>query len=401
MRIGSFEFTRRELAGSLGDFGTLLPLAVGYIVVCGMDPSGFLVMMGLANIASGLVYRLPMPVQPKKVVAVMAIAQGWSPAMVYATGFGTGLVWLFLGATGWIQKVADHTPRSVVRGIQIALGALLGWEGLKMMLGLGVWSPAMATFGSPLLFRALGALSVVVVLTLRQNRHAPAALVLMVLGVAIGILKGGLLDNLQVGFGLPSVTPFGAGEVWEGMLRAGFAQLPLTATNAVLATAALIKEYWPERPVSERRLALNMGLVNTTTTFLGGMPLCHGSGGLAGQYYFGARTGGANIMEGIIEIGLGLFCSAAIVGLFAAFPMSIVGAMMLLVGLSLARYALTLRVKDLLPAGVTVAVSLVSNMAIGFVAGATVYFGIKYFHRATRRCDGRSPLFDLTPGSRL
>ena len=75
MKIGSFEFNRRELAGSAGDFGTLFPLAIGFIVVCGMDPAGFLVMMGLMNIVTGLVYRLPMPIQPKKVIAVMAIAQ--------------------------------------------------------------------------------------------------------------------------------------------------------------------------------------------------------------------------------------------------------------------------------------------------------------------------------------
>jgi hypothetical protein len=67
MRVGSFEFSLRELAGSMGDFGTLFPLAIGYIVVCGMNPAGFLVMRGLTNIALGLIYKLPMPVQPKEV----------------------------------------------------------------------------------------------------------------------------------------------------------------------------------------------------------------------------------------------------------------------------------------------------------------------------------------------
>jgi len=79
MRIGEFEFSRRELAGSMGDFGTLLPLAIGYIAICGLNPAGFLVMMGLTNIALGLIYRLPMPLQPKKVIAAVAIAQGWPP----------------------------------------------------------------------------------------------------------------------------------------------------------------------------------------------------------------------------------------------------------------------------------------------------------------------------------
>ena len=401
MRIGSFEFNRRELSGSLGDFGTLLPLAIGYIVVCGMDPAGFLVMMGLMNIVTGLTYRLPMPIQPKKVIAVMAIAQRWTPSMIYATGFGTGLIWLFLAATGWIQKIADHTPKSVVRGIQITLGILLGWEGLKMMVGMGMWSAAAESFGSRFLFVALGVISVIVVLTLRENKQAPAGLVLMGLGAFVILLQGHLLDVVRIEFKSPSFTTFTPGEVWQGMLKGGFAQLPLTATNAVLATAALIKEYWPARPVSERKLALNMGLINTTSTFFGGMPMCHGAGGLAGQYFFGARTGGANIIEGIVEIGLGLFLSSAIVGLFSAFPMSIVGAMMLMVGWSLARYLFALRAKDLAPAGLTVLVSLITNMALGFVVGTVAYFAIKHCFRATGRCASRSPLFDLTPKSKL
>ena len=401
MRLGSFEFNRRELAGSVGDFGTLLPLAIGYIVVCGMDPAGFLVMMGLMNIATGLIYRLPMPVQPKKVIAVMAIAQRWKPSTIYAAGFGTGLIWLLMAATGWIQKIANHTPKSVVRGIQITLGILLGWEGLKMMTGMGTWSAALSGFGSRPLYLGLGILSIIVVLTLRQSRIAPAGLVLVLLGIVAGSLKGNLLDSLQVGFKLPPITLFTPGDVWQGMLLAGFAQLPLTATNAILATSALIKEYWPDRVVPERKLALNMGVMNTTTTFLGGMPMCHGAGGLAGQYYFGARTGGTNIIEGVIEIGLGLFFSSAIVGIFSSFPMSIVGAMMAMVGLNLARHALGLRRKDLAPALVTVAISLYTNMAVGFVVGAIVYFGIKLFFRASGRCESDAPLLDLTPDSKL
>ena len=119
MKIGSFEFNMRELAGSMGDFGTLLPLAIGYIAVCGLDPSGFLVMMGLTNIALALVYKLPMPLEPKKVLAVMAIAQRWTPSMIYASGFGLGVIWLFLAITGLIGKLVKITPRCVTRGIQL------------------------------------------------------------------------------------------------------------------------------------------------------------------------------------------------------------------------------------------------------------------------------------------
>src|SRR5690554_1222990 len=96
MKIKSFEFNLRELAGSMGDFGTLFPLAIGYIVVCGLNPAGFLVMMGITNIATGLIYRLPMPIEPMKIIAIIAIAQHWTPSMVYASGFGMGIIWIFL-----------------------------------------------------------------------------------------------------------------------------------------------------------------------------------------------------------------------------------------------------------------------------------------------------------------
>ena len=374
MRIGSFEFNLRELAGSMGDFGTLFPLAVGYIVVCGMNPAGFLVMMGLANIATGLIYKLPMPIEPKKAIAVTAIAQQWSPTLIYAAGFGTGTVWLFLALTGWIQKFADRIPISITRGIQISLGFMLGWQGLKWVVG---WQKLTIMSGDWIINIILGIVAIVIILTLRENKYAPAAVVLIALGVVVVAIKGEFLNFLRIGFELPPITIFGFRDVYQAMLLAGFAQLPLTLTNAIIATAALIKEYWHDKPVSEKKLALSTGIMNVVVVFFGGMPMCHGSGGLAGQYYFGARTGGTNIIEGIIEVCLGLFFSQAIAGLFGAFPISIIGSMMLIVGIALVKYVFKLRKKDIIPAGVTVIVSLIWNMAFGFVAGLLVYFIIK------------------------
>ena len=133
MKIKSFEFNLRELSGAMGDMGTLLPLAVGYFAVCGLNPAGLLVMMGLANIATGLVYALPMPIEPMKVLAVVAIAQHWSPSMVYASGFAMGIVWLLLAVTGIMNWVARVTPHAVIRGIQVSLGIMMALEALKML----------------------------------------------------------------------------------------------------------------------------------------------------------------------------------------------------------------------------------------------------------------------------
>lgn len=368
MKFKSFEFNLRELAGSMGDFGTLFPLAIGYIVVNGLNPAGFLVMLGVANIVTGLVYKLPMPLQPMKVLAVVAIAQKWTPSMIYASGFAMGVIWLIFGATnlvGWIAKV---TPRSVVRGIQVTLGILLAGKALEL-LSTG-W--------------LLGFISVVIILVLRQNRYAPAAIVLIVLGAVIVIINGDFQQIAPPELRFPPLTSFRLEEIWQTLLLAGFSQIPLTVTNATIATAALIKSYWPDKPVTERQLSLNQGIMNLVVPFFGGMPMCHGAGGLAGQYYFGARTGGTNIIEGAIEIVLGLFFAASVAGLFAAFPPAIIGAMMLLVGIEMIKFAKDLHLDiDLVPLGLTVVVSLVSNMALGFMVGLLGHHLIQFAFKRT------------------
>ena len=362
LKIKSFEFNLRELAGSMGDFGTLFPLAIGYIAVCGLNPAGFLVMMGVANIVTGLLYRLPIPIEPMKVLAVVAIAQHWTPSMVYASGFGMGIVWTVFALIGVMKWIAKVTPDSVIRGIQVALGIILAIEAIKMI---STWW-------------IIGVLSIITGLVLGRNRYAPAAIVLMALGLVIMIVKGqfNLVESPRLT--LPNITGFSPREVWQSFLQAGFAQIPLTATNAVIATSALIKSYWPEKPVSESRLSLNMGIMNLILPFFGGMPLCHGAGGLAGQYYFGARTGGANIIEGLIEIAMGLFLAGSIAGLLSVFPVAIIGAMMFLVGVELVKFARGIHWgTDIIPMGTTLIVSLLTNMAYGFLSGFVVYYLIK------------------------
>lgn len=360
-------FSLTELAGSMGDFGTLLPLAIGYIVVCGLDPAGFLVMMGLANIVSGLVYRLPMPIEPMKALAVVAIAQAWEPSMVYASGFAMGLVWLVLATTGAISWIARVTPVSVVTGIQVTLGVMLATEAVK--LSASSWPLAIA--------------GVAVVIVLRSNKYAPAAIVLVGGGLAIMAFTGGLEGMAPVRFALPPHVAFTPAEVWASLLKGGFAQIPLTTANAVIATSSLITSYWPDEHVSPRKLAFSHGVMNLVAPWFGGMPMCHGAGGLVGQYFYGARTAGANLLEGAIEIVLGLFFAGSIVALFSAFPKAIVGAMMFMVGLELVKFVRHVRSgRTVAVAGVTVVTALVTNMAVGFLAGIVVHIVTTRFLRS-------------------
>ena len=348
-----FEFNLRELAGSMGDFGTLFPLAVSYIAVNGLDPAGLFIILGLTNIALGLIYRLPMPLQPKKIIAVTAITQQWTPSMIYASGFGLGILWIVLSITGLLRKLVQITPEFIVRGIQLALGLTLAKQAMQWMI--------------PAPF--LGLLAIAIILVLRENRYAPASIVIMVLGVAIIAWQGNMPKEWNFEPTLPIVSIPNMKEIWQTMLLAGFAQIPLSVTNAIIAPAALIRDYFPNKKVTEEKLMLNMGFMNVIGSLFSGMPMCHGAGGLAGQYYFGARTGGASVMEGTIELGIGLFLSKSIASIMSSFPMPLIAGMMVLVGFQLSKPAIRLKNWELALACFTAVLSLFTNIGLGFLGG--------------------------------
>lgn len=348
----------------MGNLGTVLPLSIGYIVVCGLDPAGLLIMFGLAAIVSALLFKLPMSIEPMKVIAIVAIAQQWSPSMVYAAGLAMGLTWLVFSAVGVIRWIEKITPTSVVTGIQVALGLLLAIKAYNMISG--TWM--------------LGIISIVIVLILRGNRYAPAAIVLILFGLLLVAVRGDFQQISPPAFAIPQFTPFTMNEMWQAMILAGFAQIPLTITNATIATSSLVKTYWPGKEASSKKLSFSHGIINTVMPFFGSMPLCHGAGGLIGKHYYGARTGGANIIEGITFVSLGLFFSASIVGLLAYFPMAIVGGMMFLVGVELTKTACKSTFDlNLIPMIATVVVALLFNMAFGFLAGLALHYAVAHF----------------------
>ncbi|MCP4715723.1 MAG: hypothetical protein GY868_11450 [Deltaproteobacteria bacterium] len=262
---------------------------------------------------------------------------------------------------GWIARI---TPHAVARGIQVALGILLlvkAWD----MLAAG-W--------------LVGAVALVIVLRLRSSRRAPASIVLIGLGLGMLAVQGRLHGLGLPGLSLPPMNGLQLTGEWTDLIGPVLAQIPLTITNAVIATVALITVYWPEHAAREETLSRNMGILNVVVPFFGGMPMCHGAGGLAGQYYFGARTGGAKIIEGVLEITLGLFFAAAIVKLFSLFPVPIIGAMLCLVGLELVMFVKDVDQKqDYIPLAVTVATALLTNMGWGFLAGLTTHYLLQRF----------------------
>lgn len=365
------KFNLKEFGGALGDWGTLIPFVIGYVSIVGLNPAGVFLCLGITNIILGIKFNLPLPVQPQKTIGTIAIsqAQTWTPNLVISTGFGTGIIWALLGFTKFLDKIVRKVPQVAVRGIQLGLGLILGWAAIQLI-----------SFDI-----ILGIISVSVIIVLLKFKRFPASIVLVVLGITLIIWNQSInLSDIQ--FNLPIFDfqiPRWDNILW-GMVIAGIAQLFLTLTNVMIATVSLIKELFPEKDkeVSASNLALNMGVMNIFAPFLGGIPLCHGSGGLAAQYAFGARTGGSMILEGILEIFLGLFLSETLFAIFIVFPKAILGAMLLYTAFLLAKISFKDYSLKTIPIIVTSAIlCLIFNITIGFAVGLVLYYLLKLIEK--------------------
>jgi MFS superfamily sulfate permease-like transporter len=324
-------FDRMEWAGAFGDLGTLIPFVVAYIAVVKVDPFGILLSLGGAMVVCGFLYKTPFPVQPMKAIGAIAATQTAqtatvTAATVSAATLSTGLIWLVLGVTGAAKAVASRVPRPVVIGIVLGLGFSFMLAGIKLMQD--GW-----------LIAALGLLGTLLLLT---NRSIPAMFVLLLFGIVCGAIQHPeALQSLlatKPGLRLPS---FALAEVtWHdfliGTTLLALPQLPLTLGNAIIAIHEENNRLFPDRSVTENRIARSTGLMNLASAVLGGVPLCHGAGGMAGHVAFGARTGGAPIILGGILLCFGLFFSASVQALLDVFAQPVLGVILFLAGAQLA-----------------------------------------------------------------
>lgn len=351
VKVKGFEFSLRELAGALGDFGPLNPFILGYITILGLDPAGIFLAMGLTNIALGLTYNLPLPVEAKKAIGTAALNERWKPSQVYLSGILTGVVWLALSLSGLVKKLAKLTPTTAIRGIQFGLMLILLKESVTMMK-------------SDILL-ALTAVILIIVLT--RNKFLPSALAVFLLGLILALTLNPNVEA-KISFYTPTFHIPSPENLNLNLLAAVFAQIALTFSNAILATCLAVRERFPGKRIGENDLALNMGLMNTILPLIGGIPMCHGAGGFASQYFFGGRTGGAMIMEGACEVFLALFLAESVAAVFSSFPLPIIGAMLLFASIELGKPIAKLRGLDLAEILVVGVISLLTNLAVGFLA---------------------------------
>jgi MFS superfamily sulfate permease-like transporter len=368
--VGGNRYDRSEFAGAFGDLGTLVPFVVGYVTINRLDPQAVLLGFGVIALATGLYFRTPMPVQPMKAIATVAVTQASavSPAMIWASGLVTGVFWLAMAITGAVGWIAALTSRPVVRGLVLGLGLSFILEGVNLMQR----GPALAIVGAALTF-----------LLLRQSR-LPAMLILLLYGALAALITDrSLMDDLSAvspGFRLPSIglPSLDLRELIQGTLLLALPQAALTLGNAIIATQEENNALFPNRPVSVRLLAADHGVMNLLGVVLGGVPMCRGAGGMAGHIRFGARTGGALVILGVLLLIIALFLSDSVETLFRLFPMPVLGVILFFGGMELAA---STNGEGVSRADRTVMVTTAGialwNMGAGYLAGLALYHAIR------------------------
>ena len=367
MRLWGNDYNKMEFAGAFGDLGTLIPFVVGYITLNKMDPLGILVAFGLFKIFVGLYFKTPIPIQPMKAIGGMAISHAGTitPGMIWGSGIFTGLFWLLMGLTGAITWIERVTTKPVVRGIMLGLGLSFVVEGLGMMRA----QPLFAIGGAA------------ITLLLLNNRRWPAMLALLGYGVVIALVQRPEslkeISHLSIRFRWPELA---LGQItWKelisGFILLGLPQAPLTLGNAIIGTVAENNGHFPDRKVTAKKISIDHGIMNLVSAAIGGVPLCHGAGGMAGHIRFGARTGGALVILGVIILATGLLLSDSVTLLFQAFPRPVLGVILFFAGVELALVIKDIKLKrqNLFVLLVTAGTAM-WNMGVAYVAGLLLYY---------------------------
>jgi SulP family sulfate permease len=373
-------FSLSEFSGSMADLGVMLPLILALITLNGMDAAAVFVGIGFAYIFVAIVYRLPIPVQPLKSISSLALALGLSPVMIVTGAIWNTVAFLGLGLSGadrWIQKVF---PKPVIRGIQLGLSWMLIKSAWKL-----ISQPAYPWHGvievssrsiSSVWILVIGAAISLIVFSVWKREYA--ALGVVVFGVGFTSYHLGL-PQLSFQLKTPELFPLIPNweQLWQGLILLALPQIPLSLGNSVYAAADAARTYFGKKAgkVTERKLMLTMSAIDGMTAMLGGIPLCHGSGGLTAHYRQGARTGGAPLMIGGIFLVLGLFGDEASMSISRLVPLPVLGVLLVYVGIQHLLLARDLTgIQEWFSALLVFVITVITgNLAIGFICGALIY----------------------------
>uniref|UniRef100_A0A6V7QUY9 Molybdate transporter 2 n=1 Tax=Ananas comosus var. bracteatus TaxID=296719 RepID=A0A6V7QUY9_ANACO len=390
-----------ELGGAVGDLGTFIPIVLALSLSCGLDLGTALVFTALYNALTGLLFGLPMPVQPMKSIAAVAIAS--SPPLplpaIAAAGLSVAAALFLLGASGLMaspspsppsptsassnpspplqflssssssSSSSDPRPWLGLDGIVLALSALLF---LLLTTGAGADDDDDSRSGDS---RGRGR---------GRGRRAcaliPSALIVFLLGLALCFVRDpSVLAQIKLGPSPLRVVRITWDDFKLGFFRAAIPQLPLSILNSVIAVCKLSADLFPDRPegpVSAAAVSVSVGAMNLVGCWFGAVPVCHGAGGLAGQYRFGGRSGAAVLFLAAGKLLLGLLFGASFVRILREFPVGILGVLLLFSGIELAMAARDVSGKEeafVMLACAAMSMASSGGAAMGFICGLAVF----------------------------
>lgn len=368
--------TRWDVAGAFGDIGILFPIAIALISLNHMNPTAVFLTAGLGYILAGGYFQIPLPIQPFKAVAAIALAMQLAPSSIATAGLLMGALLAFIGITNLVTPLAKFFTLPIVRGIQLGLGLILVREGIR--LALGGKSGGLIAWGIGIPAWEIAAGGAILLLVFQRSRQFPSALVLLAAGLALGLFAQGRVTG-AAGWGPLPLTLLHprADDIKSVLALLVLPQFALTFGNSIVATEDTARVLYgaQAKRVTVRALALSIGLMNLVSGMLTSAPTCHGSGGVTAHYRFGARTPKSNYVIGGVCLLLALFGGGAVIVL-GLIPKAVLGIFLVYVGIqhgALIRDIVN-RKGFLFIAVCVGAVSLIkTNLSYGFAVGFVLH----------------------------
>ncbi len=340
MRIGPYPVTRGEISGAFADLGVLVPLEAALIAINGLNPTTTLLGIGVIYIAAGWYFRIPMPVQPLKAFSAIAIATQVDSPVIAAGALTLGVIMAILALTRAVDLLSK-VPPPVIRGIQFGLGLLLIRNGIDLIAGqrfLLDGGPVAAEAGGQAIPPGVlvGGVAVLLLATLVRWPLLPASIVVLGLGLAVGLYVAPehLVEVLRLGPAAPTIALPEPRDFSAAFLLLVVPQLPLSLANSVVSTVDVARAYFGDQAsrVTPRNVALAYALGNIWAGLSGGLPNCHGAGGLTAHYRLGARTPAASVIVGTTLVAVALLWGQSASAARALVPLAVFGALLLYVG---------------------------------------------------------------------
>lgn len=395
----------------MGDLGTYIPIVMALTLAKDLNLGTTLIFTGIYNIVTGVIYGVPMPVQPMKSISAVAISSGqdFSIPEIMAAGICTAGALLLLGVTGLMQYAYNLIPLPVVRGVQLSQGLSFALTAVKYVRKEQNFSKGKA--GGDRHWLGLDGLVLAIVCacfivfvngsgeendeneggleldetrpTTRRRRKLwrilvslPSAIIVFLLGVVLAFIrKPSIAKEIEFGPSKMELVKITRHSWKAGFIKGAIPQIPLSLLNSVIAVCKLSSDLFPGKDFSVTSVSISVGLMNVVGCWFGAMPCCHGAGGLAGQYKFGGRSGGCVAVLGAVKLVLGLVLGSSLVKVLVQFPVGLLGVLLMFAGIELSMAARDMNSKEeSFVMLVSAAVSMVgSSAALGFGCGIVLH----------------------------